>query len=133
MKQGFVSHFRHKPISYSILLTLLLAVVVSGCREPSESYKEMMQAVDSLQIGMSRLEAEAYLEAAVSHLRCAFDETASEELYLFGSDDLEKADTIWVLYNLEAGNTRLIRFTNPSREYLQRAPYNNNECTEFSE
>ncbi len=100
MNQALASRFRHKPIRYSILLPLLLTLAVSGCRESSDSYKEMMQAVGSLQVGMSRQEAEAYLEGAASHWRCAFDESASEELYLFGSDNLEKSDTIWVLYDL---------------------------------
>lgn len=133
MNQGLASHFRRKPVSYIIVLTFLLTVTTLGCREPSESYEEMMRAVESLQAGMSREEAEGYLGAAVSHLRCAFDDAASEELYLFGSDDVTKADTIWVLYHLESGGAIIAAFTNPSREYLQRAPYNNNSCIVLNE
>lgn len=132
MKQVLASHINYKLIGRGILAILILTMFVSGCREPSESYEEMMQAVDSLQAGMTREEAEAYLGAAVSHLRCAFDDAASEELYLFGSDDLDKADTIWVLYHLQSGEALIADFTNPSREYLQRAPYNNNSCIEVS-
>lgn len=132
MKQSLASS-SYKSTGYGILALLILTLLVSNCREPSGSYEEMMQAVNSLQAGMIREEAEDYLKGAMSHLRCASTDTGSVELYLFGSDDLRKADTIWALYRLEAGEAHLVRFANPSREFLDRAPYNDNSCVEVSE
>lgn len=119
-----------RQVAWNVLLLSVLVFLASACG-PSESYLEAVQAGNRLQPGMTRQEAEEILASAVSHLRCEFDDTASHEVYLFGSKDLRKAQAIVILYSLESGDARVTRISQPSPELLQGAF--NSGCVELGE
>lgn len=111
----------------TILLCLLVLFGLMSCQYKRAEYEKMLQARNSIQIGMTREDAEQFLTEAQAHYQCEFDDSVSIELYTFGGSELEESHVLFIRYAINEGVTRVDDITNVDPDFVSYS-YVNRDC-----